>query len=1121
MHFKRYRNAESGFTLIEIMATLVILTLITVIAIPTIGTIIDTAGEKSEARSVDMIEHAGMIADTAGLQHDRKGQYDVMTLMDKGYLDLDWDSELVDPTTYVEKDDTATGYIYYGKGSYGDADEDSGLNVHDRFEIQSFVRHADVTDGVGPFSEEDGPGLDTGDSNGIVRTWDTVTYPINVTVNSKTNDVVKNIKVKLSGTLHNGTTDGNRVNAKFAVGGTESLETETVSFEQDYTIAETGRSIMIPITIEVLGAPDGLALRPDIQVQVMSVDGENIKDAEIKTTFDALPEVTTSAAVSLEFKTSNSFGTGERYAIMSGNRDDMENMHSFALNWGLSALPGHDTIKGATFPDPKSKILYEVEHSGFVNWTSPFKRENFDYSGRDTPHLLLDHRDIEIERVGVGQKNMLLEGEEYTYSKSNGQYGPLSDQAVLSNTDRRTHHSVWDSGDWAMSAPEISDTSVKYSGSVTNFAIGSTFPEYRADGYTGSKIWRNDTEKLFASQFHLALLPNEYRYGGENNPEGLANSTHYATTVTYKGYIDEDGVRHQPGKPLSITRNFTDYNNPTGSFYTQSSILRPDMSQIGTRFIGDTPISKGDASTTYGSDVKLGGYVGHQMAAAGGFKVVATWNTDAFRLSAEGAAAAEKHYMNGGYYDDMFVRVRNDADHQTVRYGVPKFTDNSFESLTAVHHTDYDWYDSFDEAISHGEVGAMMNDVNAATSKSTMSNTQILLHPKYDNIDLDASSETKDGTPNITVLKQYAYIDKERTHEHTAKDKRGFVNPAKWRNGEMIERQAPYGSKIPFETLAVTPAETHANLIVGFPSYYNTDVMRWRGKTSIRTGTDGILDDYSSEITATFTLPEGINYRHGSAVIGSLVTEPEINELDDGVTELVFTTDHNNGNVEDIVFETTTSPAALDPNTAETTQNVSMTLSSEVDKRPKHLRSSDRDVTILKAGTVGIFGNINEAAGSTDSSFELTFSPYSALTDERGVVGITTIPQNGDPYGSKFSGTTTIESIEVLSERKHQSASTKIYLNDTAVYDLRPHNINELDGGWIEYTGDEEELLNAKSILFKVNGLLTSVDDIEIKVGVKTHGNAPGDTYYNEAVINSAMNYTLSPTSHRVNYTIE
>lgn len=1123
MHFKRYHNAESGFTLIELMATLVILTLITVIAIPTIGTIIETAAVKSEQRSVDLIEHAAGTADAAGLQHDREGQYDVMSLMDKGYLDFSWDSDLVEPTSYVQKEGNT--YVYYGKGSYGNADEVGDVNYHDLFDIQSFVRHDELTDGVGPFDDEDRPGLDHNNQNGIVRTWDTAVYPINVTVNSKSSKVARNIKVKLSGTLENGITGGNRINARFAVGGTESLETNTVAFEQEYTIPRTGNSVKVPITVEVLGAPDGLELRPDIKVEVLSVDGTDISDAEIGTHFDTLPAVTTSAQVSIKPHLGGGL-TGQGihhypYGGITGDIDEPMNMSSYSLSWGVKPLGDDKSVKGATFPDPDSEIIYDITMSGRTYWSDRRSTTYHDYSGKDTPHLLLDHRPISTNTKAVGSPNTLLEGENYTFKHSNRHVGPRSQTSSLDIT--QTRHSVWDSGDWSVGAPVIDDSTAKYAGGNTGFVIGSTFPEYRSDGYTGSKVFDNRYEKIFSSRAFLTIMPNEYGFGRPNNPDNEPNTTYYSTKVEYKGYVDENGAFQALETPITATRTATESNDPGGnSFSVQNSFFaQPPMRQTGTPNIGNGTVSKADASIVAGEDVAFTGYSLNRLSLPGGYQNVLRWNTDAFEMTEEYAAQTESHMMASGYQNALLETVRRDTENHKVRYGVARFTDNSFESFTKKGRDDYDWYDSFDEAISHGEIGAVMNDIHANAGAKTTPGSRALLRVKHENIGI--GSETKDGTPLIGVTNFYAYLDKEREIEIDASEGRTYNNPSEWNDkGEFIKPKSPWGSLVNFETIGVTPADTLSTMSSDKGTYYNTDVITWRHKGAVRIKDTSVLDDFGREITIKHTLPEGLDYAPGSGSVGSLVTEPEVKNLGEGKTELIWETELNDiDRIPDVTFKTGINPSAIGESTTTSSVSVTSTIESKLDYRPIKLRSDTLSVSILKVGSVGIYETIDEAVGPVDSTFNLTLSPYSMLTSERGVVGITTIPQNGDKYGSKFSGTTAIETLNVELDRKHKDASVELYLNDEAIYDDRPHNINELGEGWREYTGDEDQLENAKSILFKVNGLLSSGDDIKINVGVKTEGNAAGDVYYNETLINSMVNYTLSPVSHRVGYTIE
>ncbi len=53
------------------------------------------------------------------------------------------------------------------------------------FDFEAFIKPSDIVDGTAPFDSNDEAGNDSSPNNGIVRTFDTVTYPLKVTINPK------------------------------------------------------------------------------------------------------------------------------------------------------------------------------------------------------------------------------------------------------------------------------------------------------------------------------------------------------------------------------------------------------------------------------------------------------------------------------------------------------------------------------------------------------------------------------------------------------------------------------------------------------------------------------------------------------------------------------------------------------------------------------------------------------------------------------------------------------------------------------------------------------------------------------------------------------------------------
>lgn len=81
---KQLLNKEEGFTLVELLAVLVILGLIVAIAVPSIGNVIDGAKTKSANAQIELIEDAARLYD---IEYDLTDDTDIGDLMDKGFLD--------------------------------------------------------------------------------------------------------------------------------------------------------------------------------------------------------------------------------------------------------------------------------------------------------------------------------------------------------------------------------------------------------------------------------------------------------------------------------------------------------------------------------------------------------------------------------------------------------------------------------------------------------------------------------------------------------------------------------------------------------------------------------------------------------------------------------------------------------------------------------------------------------------------------------------------------------------------------------------------------------------------------------------------------------------------------
>lgn len=295
-----------------------------------------------------------------------------------------------------------------------------------------------ITDGSGSFDANNEPGNDNSNNNRIIRTYDTVRYAVEYTINMKPNsivDYIENAYVNVEMSI-----DGQKGDVEFIVGDMPWLEDAKTSYTNG-KITVTGKTFVkqnnginpIPgthgfnIVMQPIGVKNGTKLTPTFKAWL---DGNETNEIASITCNDSTTTadgqkctVTTSSSAKLDIIIVNDAYSSVRYADLSNNSVGYDKSFGHVgvmTNYGIIIMIHNpDVSKGRMgLENPSGDISFDITLSASMQTTGSFTPISY-------PTNIWNYRNCDNSKGGVIPNRKLnwymgSAGNNYTPSKGSG-----------------------------------------------------------------------------------------------------------------------------------------------------------------------------------------------------------------------------------------------------------------------------------------------------------------------------------------------------------------------------------------------------------------------------------------------------------------------------------------------------------------------------------------------------------------------------------------------------------------------------------------------------------------------------------------------------------------------------
>ena len=942
--------------------------------------------------------------------------------------------------------------------------------------------------GTGPWDANDEPGNDSSEDNNIVRSFDQVTWTVDLTMALKSGVVDSGLTggiINVEATLPETCADVMKWDLdsmKWIEKGNVSTDGRTLTGQ--YSMLETETTIPGKQTLVFVLGVEGAGNKTEIiPTFTFELEGNEEND-KVTITGD---KIIVSAKGKYNIKLNRNVQLADKTTVDYGEGNTSGRMYGYSFELQIYNENESKELKGIEYPngDITFDIDLKLERSRFGS------NELEDITDEATPILwnyrVNDWTSTNIEG-NIPGRNM---------HTGNGYF--LYNLQVPLGKFREAEYSTYNSGNIKITQEGSSLKVV-----VSDYKLNGTFPYYESS-YSGnthrSKIY---TENIgtFSVGYMQIFVPDTEASTIENRNYYLtvSDSNMRVTSITNQILTSQMSTSDDTSRISHVIYSPGTYSHITYFYDTNFKLL-------------STTTSTGDSKET----------IGNIVMALSKFDISLYSDNDIY--TANKFYKFDGEYFEPIYYNNARYIKRNMGGNAQFRvWYVTKKDGKNWTSQTELNNAnieDMDIYDNIEDIPENKIcVGVYVESIDGYISKYTGDNNGLVIPLKI------KETATIGSTYSINVRTQvwtyqldrniYSIVHPENKYPTPTWDSGNlqYIKTEYDENGEIISGTHNGGARWG-NTLLAIGANLHGEIKaingsneekVNYDLGKNESIVTYSVEPQLDGNTNITSQIENVTLKAEVTLPQGLTYIPGSSEYG----EPEITNNSNGSQTLIW---YIYGVISGQAIEPIRFNAQIDNESENGQQYETKFVISEVigtdgiskiGNSKVDFRTSTETINVINLASHRLYKEVEIPIIEKNGQIKYNIS-YSNNTDETvsDFQLLDILPYNGDSRGTEFEGTYMLESVKV---NQMISASTQS-TDNLQLFTTNSDNVKSMtakdtgigvDSIWSEKTIGAS--LNENTTGFAIKGEIVGKSRLDIEITLNTTGNAPENVYANNAM---------------------